>query len=40
MTHPVCRAPHPALRAAAQPVDAFADDLRRLARDLIETMHA
>ena len=40
MTHPVCRAPHPALRAAAQPVDAFADDLRQLARDLIETMHA
>jgi len=36
----LCVAPHPTLRAVARPVVAFADDVRRLARDLIETMHA
>ena len=36
----LCMAPHPALRVVARPVDAFADEVRRLARDLIETMHA
>lgn len=38
--HPLCVAPHPALRSTARPVEAFADDVRRLARDLIETMRA
>jgi len=38
--HPLCREPHPVLREQARPVDAFTDDLRRLVRDLIETMHA
>jgi len=37
---PLCLAPHPALRAAARPVETFADDVRGLARDLIETMYA
>jgi peptide deformylase len=37
---PLCHEPHPVLRAPARPVDAFTDDLSRLVRDLIETMHA
>ncbi|MBI2104155.1 MAG: peptide deformylase [Candidatus Omnitrophica bacterium] len=41
MDHPaLCTAPHPALRAVARPVEAFAEEVRRLAHDLIETMYA
>ncbi|MBI4342480.1 MAG: peptide deformylase [Candidatus Omnitrophica bacterium] len=38
--HPLCVEPHPVLRTPARPVDQFSDDLRRLARDLIDTMYA
>jgi peptide deformylase len=38
--HPLCVGPHPVLRAKAQPVQTFTDDVRRLAHDLIETMYA
>lgn len=38
--HPLCVAPHPVLRASAKPVGAFTDELRRLVRDMIETMYA
>lgn len=37
---PLCIEPHPVLRRAARPVEAFNRDLQRLARDLIETMYA
>ena len=37
---PLCVEPHPALRAPAKPVERFTDELRRLGRDLIETMYA
>ena len=37
---PLCINPNPVLRTATRPVDAFSDEVRRLARDLIETMHA
>jgi len=37
---PLCTAPHPALRAAARPVDVFSDDVRGLVRDLMDTMEA
>ena len=37
---PLCVAPHPALRMKARRVEAFTKDVRRLARDLIDTMHA
>lgn len=38
--HPLCLAPHPVLRTAARPVEAFTSELRRLAQDLTETMYA
>ncbi len=37
---PLCVAPHPVLRMNAQPIQDFADDLRRLVRDLLDTMYA
>ena len=37
---PLCVEPHPVLRAPTQPIERFADELRRLARDLIDTMYA
>ena len=36
----LCQGSHPALRGVARPVEAFTDELRALARDLIETMYA
>jgi peptide deformylase len=36
----LCVEPHPILRRKARPVEAFTDEIRRLARDLIETMYA
>ena len=36
----LCFAPHPVLRRKARPVEAFTHEVRRMARDLIETMHA
>jgi len=38
--HTLCVDPHPVLRRAAQPIDTFTNDVRRLARDMIETMYA
>ena len=35
----LCTEPHPVLRTAAMPVEAYTKELRRLARDLIETMY-
>jgi peptide deformylase len=37
---PLCLEPHPALRQKAQAVEAFTAEVRRLARDLTETMYA
>jgi len=37
---PLCLEPHPALRSKARRVDLFTNDLRRLARDLTDTMYA
>ena len=37
---PLCVEPHRVLRTQAQPVETFTDDVRRLARDLIETTYA
>jgi len=37
---PIVRYPDPRLALAAEPVTAFDDALRELARDLLETMHA
>lgn len=37
---PIIRFPNPLLRAVAEPVRLFDGDLRRLADDLIDTMHA
>lgn len=37
---PICVEPNRVLRQSAQPVVAFTDALRRLARDLIDTMYA
>lgn len=37
---PLCVEPHPVLRTPARPVEQYADDLRRLVRDLIDTMYA
>ncbi len=37
--HPLCLAPHPTLRQPAQPIDEFTKQLRRLAADMIDTMH-
>lgn len=37
---PILRYPDPRLRLAATPVATFDADLRRLAEDLLETMHA
>lgn len=36
---PMCTEPHAVLRAVAQPVEAYTRDLRKLARDMIETMY-
>ena len=36
----LCCEPHPVLRSKARPVSMFTDDIRQLARDLIETMYA
>ena len=36
----LCVEPHRVLRVPAEPVQAFTEELRRLARDLIETMYA
>lgn len=38
--HSLCFTPHPVLRRKARPVDAFTHEVRRMARDLIETMYA
>jgi peptide deformylase len=38
--HPVSVAPAPVLRSVARPVGEFTDQLRRLARDMIDTMYA
>ena len=38
--HPLCLDPHPVLRARARRGDAFTEELRALAGDLIETMYA
>ena len=37
---PLCVEPHPVLRAPARPVERCAEDVRRLVRDLIDTMYA
>ena len=37
---PLCVEPHPALREPARPIERFSDDLRRLTRDLLDTMYA
>ncbi|MBI1991656.1 MAG: peptide deformylase [Candidatus Omnitrophica bacterium] len=37
---PLCLAPHPVLRATARRVETFTSELRRLAKDLTETMYA
>lgn len=37
---PLCVEPHPVLRTPARPVEQYADDLRRLVRDLVDTMYA
>ena len=37
---PLCVEPHPVLRAPAQPIERWTDEVRRLARDLIDTMYA
>jgi len=37
---PIVKFPDPRLRAVAEPVSTFDEDLRRLAMDLAETMHA
>lgn len=37
---PLCFAPHPMLRTKARPIETFSEDLRQLARQLIETMYA
>lgn len=37
---PIIKFPDPLLRAVAARVDMFDDDLRNLAGDLIDTMHA
>ena len=36
----LCMEPNPILRVATRPVDRAADDVSRLARDMIETMYA
>ena len=37
---PLCVEPHPVLRLPARRVESFTSEIRRLARDLTETMHA
>lgn len=37
---PLCFEPHPVLRGRARRVEAFTGELRRLVKDLIETMYA
>ena len=36
---PICHEPHPTLRLRARPVAAFTQELKRLSRDMIETMY-
>ena len=36
----LCIEPHPVLRLRARPVEAFTERLRRLSRDMIDTMYA
>jgi len=36
----LCLDPHPVLRRTAQRIDTFTNDVRRLAREMIETMYA
>ena len=38
--HSLCLDPHPTLRKPAEPIDAFTKQLRRVATDMIDTMHA
>lgn len=37
---PLCIEPHPVLRRKARPITAFTTEVKRLARDLIDTMYA
>ena len=37
---PLCMEPHPVLRSKARRVESFTNEIRRLARDLTETMYA
>ena len=37
---PLCVEPHPVLRRSARPVEIFSEEIRHMARDLIETMYA
>ena len=37
---PLCMEPHPVLRQSARPVEAFSEETRQMARDMIETMYA
>jgi len=37
---PLCVEPHPVLRRSARPVEAFSEETRQMARDMIETMYA
>ena len=40
MIRPLCVEPHPTLRTAAARIEHFNADLRRLVRDMIDTMYA
>ncbi|PIQ82800.1 MAG: peptide deformylase [Candidatus Omnitrophica bacterium CG11_big_fil_rev_8_21_14_0_20_64_10] len=40
MILPITKEPEPILRAPAVPIDTVTDEIRRLARNMIETMHA
>ena len=37
---PLCVEPHPVLRRSTRPVEVFSEEIRRMARDMIETMYA
>ena len=37
---PLCVEPHPVLRRPARPVEAFSEETRQMAHDMIETMYA
>ena len=39
-TRLLCCEPHPVLRASARPVERITQEIRRLARDMVETMYA